>query len=322
MTSAPIAVIGGCGFIGSVLVERLLAQGRNVRIVDIAPSSRFGDLIVHADLRDASAIRQALCGCTAIVDLAAVWRDDVRPASRYYEVNVAGARNVAAAATANGIERVVFTSSVSVYPFIEGEIDETVPPGPLNDYGRSKLEAEGIWSAWHAGAPGRSLVIVRPTVVFGPGNTGNVYNLVRQIIERRFVMIGDGSNRKSISCVENVADFLAFCVDLPADRLVVNYADKPDLTMAELVADVNRLAGLSHASPLRVPYPLAAAVAMGLDHLGGWTGRSFRITAERVRKFCANTQYSSARARALAFAPTVPVREALRKLVHAEAHRS
>lgn len=317
-TAGTIAVIGGSGFIGTVLVERLLGQGQEVRIVDVAPSPRFDHLAVRADIRDPIAVRTALHGCRAIIDLAAVWRDDVRPASLYYEINVAGARNVSAAAAANGIDRAIFTSSVSVYPFLDQEIDETVSPAPLNDYGRSKLEAESIWLDWHASAPGRTLTIVRPTVVFGPGSTGNVHNLVAQIIERRFLMIGSGRNRKSISYVDNVARFLAFCLDVRSGCQIVNYADKPDLSMSELVDEIRRIAGMTPPSALRVPYSLAAAFAATLDRFGALSGHPFRITGERVRKFCANTQYSCERARSLGFEPSVSVTEGLARQVCAE----
>jgi nucleoside-diphosphate-sugar epimerase len=91
--------------------------------------------------------------------------------------------------------------------------------------------------------------------------------------------------------------------------------------MIELVGEVSRLAGLARPSSLRVPYPVAAGLALTLDRIAAWRGRSFRITAERVRKFCANTQYSSARARALAFEPRVPVTEGLARLVRAETAR-
>jgi GlcNAc-P-P-Und epimerase len=91
------------------------------------------------------------------------------------------------------------------------------PPGtneqgainPFNEYGRTKYEAECVYRDWQAQDPGnRALVIIRPTVVFGEQNRGNVYNLLRYLADGRFVMVGSGRNVKSMAYVENIAAFL------------------------------------------------------------------------------------------------------------------
>ena len=65
----------------------------------------------------------------------------------------------------------------------------------------------------------RSLVIIRPTVIFGEGNRGNVYNLFRQIADRRFLMFGDGENKKSMAYVGNVAEFICHLLE----RMLFSY---------------------------------------------------------------------------------------------------
>ena len=79
----------------------------------------------------------------------------------------------------------------------------------------------------------RSLVIIRPTAVFGEENRGNVYNLLKQINSKNFIMIGNGKNKKSIAYVRNVADFIIFSTKLNSGIHIYNYIDKPDLTMNE-----------------------------------------------------------------------------------------
>jgi nucleoside-diphosphate-sugar epimerase len=86
------------------------------------------------------------------------------------------------------IPGIVFTSSVAVYGFAAPDTDEQGPLIPFNDYGRTKREAEEIYRDWLAGGKQRMLTIVRPTVVFGPRNRGNVYNLLRQMASGRFAM--------------------------------------------------------------------------------------------------------------------------------------
>jgi len=313
-----IAVIGGSGFIGARLVARLRAAGHEVRIPDKQESRAHPELWRECDVRDRDALVEACRGCSWIYNLAAEHRDDVRPVSLYDEVNVDGARNTVAAAEANGIERLVFASSVAVYGFQEGAPDESCEPAPFNDYGRTKLLAEQVFDAWQREAPGRSLTIVRPTVVFGEGNRGNVYNLLRQIAEGPFVMIGDGRNRKSMAYVENVAAFLEFALQGGGGRQVYNYVDEPDYDMNSLVTAVRTALGQPARIGLRLPYGPTHFAAWAFDGLATLTGRSLPISRIRIQKFCSSSRFSAAKARAAGFEPPVALAEALRRTIARE----
>ena len=311
-----VGIIGGSGFIGTWLVEALRSQAYAVRIVDVGPSQRFPELLVRADVRERAALLDACRGCTTLYNLAAEHRDDVRPRERYREVNVQGAENTCAIAQDLGIERIVFTSSVAVYGLPEGEADESAPLRPFNDYGRTKLEAEAVFRRWAEQAPRRSLSIVRPTVVFGPGNRGNVYELLRQIASGRPVMIGDGSNRKSMAYVANVADFLVHALRFGPGVHVHNYVDKPDVDMRGLLDLVNQTLGKTGA--LRIPYAAGLAVGMGFDIAAQLTGRSFPINTVRVRKYAANTQFAAERALRSGFKPTYSLHDGLIETIRRE----
>ena len=229
-----IGVIGGSGFIGSALVRALWQAGHEVRIIDRAPSQAYPDAWIEADVRDREALHRACRGCDVLYNLAAEHRDDVRPVELYHHVNVVGAQHTCEVAERLGIERLIFTSTVAVYGMQEGEADETAATRPFNEYGRTKLEAEQVFRAWAERGTGRSLTIVRPTVVFGPDNRGNVYTLLEQIARGRAVVVGDGRNRKSMAYVENVAGVLVHVLTFGPGVHVCNYADKPDLDMNEL----------------------------------------------------------------------------------------
>ena len=202
-----ILVIGGTGFVGIELVRQLVAAGHSVRIAGIARDQSHPDLWMSCDVRDVDALRHVCADVDVIYNLAAVHRDDVRPRSLYEEVNVGGARNICRVATELSVRSIIFTSSVAVYGLPEGEVDETAECRPFNDYGRTKLAAEEVYRDWAKADPDRSLTIVRPTVVFGEGDRGNVYELMSQIALERFVMIDRDRNRKSMAYVENVVDF-------------------------------------------------------------------------------------------------------------------
>jgi GlcNAc-P-P-Und epimerase len=311
-----IGIIGGSGFIGRALVD-LLAAGQPVRIIDRAPATAAPAEVVRADVRDRRALTEATAGCTMLYNLAAEHRDDVRPRSRYDEVNVDGAANTVAAAEAHGIERIVFASSVAIYGDAEHELDESTPPRPFNDYGRTKLEAEGVFRAWATGAPGRSLTIVRPTVVFGPGNRGNVYELLAHVARGWGVVIGSGRNRKSMAYVKNVAGFLGHIREQGPGVQVYNYADKPDLDMNRLVEIVQAAFGRSRRVR-HIPYALGLVAGHGCDLVAALTRRSLPVSAVRVRKYCANTRFTNRRALETGFVPSHSLEDALLETIRHE----
>lgn len=319
MAISQINVIGGSGFIGTRLCRRLAAAGEHpFTIIDKRVSQAFPDRSVICDIRDLAGLRGVIVPGAPVIHLAAEHRDDVRPVSLYHDVNVEGTANVCRAASAAGVDTILFTSSVAVYGLARAGTAEDGHIAPFNEYGRTKWEAEGVLRRWAAENPAtRRLVIVRPTVVFGENNRGNVYNLLRQIASGRFVMIGGGRNHKSMAYVENVAAFLAHCLDGPPGVEVWNYVDSPDPSMNELVSTVRRLMGRSPGVGARMPYALGLTIGATFDLLAWVTGKSFAISLVRVKKFCAETSFTSNAART-GFAPPVTLVDALERTVRHE----
>lgn len=314
----PVLILGGSGFIGSRLAAVLTDKGIPIRIGDQNPSALFPIAWQHCDVRDRNTLRCLCQGVGTIVNLAAEHRDDVRPDSLYYETNVKGASEVCASARDAGISKIVFTSSVAVYGFHSRPVDETGSLVPFNSYGRTKLEAEGIYSAWAEEDPSRTLVVIRPTVVFGEGNRGNVYNLMHQIATGKFMMVGSGANRKSMAYVENVADFLLHILSLGSGTHIFNYVDGPDLDMNTLVALINRSLNRRSDQHGRVPRTVAMAGGFLLDGIARITGRKFPVSAIRVRKFCESTQFLANRLNDTGFHPRYSLEEALARTVRTE----
>ena len=310
-----IVVIGGSGFIGSRLIRRLRSKGATSIIIDKSPSVDFPQDVVTGDVRSVQQLRDAIPSGAVIVNLAAEHRDDVRPLNLYDEVNVDGARNICTVARVKGVQTIIFTSSVAVYGFAPIGTDETGEIRPFNDYGRTKHLAEQVFRGWQEESPSdRSLVIIRPTVVFGERNRGNVYNLLRQIASGRFLMVGDGRNRKSMAYVENVAAFIEHCLDLGPGVHLYNFIDKPDFSMNTLVSHVMRILGRSGTIGVRLPFPLAYLAGRCVDAVAAISGRRFAISAIRVRKFCSDSVYGTAVDKS-GFVSPVPLEEALRRTV-------
>jgi nucleoside-diphosphate-sugar epimerase len=305
-------VTGGSGFIGTALVDALLRAGHEARIYDIRPSDAFESHATRGDVRDVRRLTESMQGVDLVFHLAAEHRDDVRPVSLYYDVNVQGARNVVEAAEACGVDRIVFTSTVAVYGLEAGEANETTPTAPFNDYGRSKLQSEQVFQEWAARDANRTLAIVRPTVVFGENNRGNVFTLIDQIRRGRFVMVGDGSNRKSMCYVGNLVPFL--CRWLTVDGVsVTNYVDKPDLTAGELVRLIRAELGIDGRLPA-LPLWLGMAGGTAFDALALATRRRFPISRVRVKKFAASTQVSM-RESPSDFVPPFTLAQGIRRMI-------
>lgn len=313
-----VLVVGGSGFIGTRLIDALVERGHQVTNFDTAPARSPDVTDITGDVRDVKALIAASAGHAAIINLAAAHRDDVEPASLYTEINVDGARAVAEAATANNIATIVFTSSVAIYGLDKVNPTEDFEPDPFNEYGRTKLEAEKVFAAWAAADGSRSLAIIRPSVVFGEGNRGNVHTLANQVASGRFVQIGKGTNHKSMSYVGNVVEFLADCLSASPGMRVTNFADKPDLSTAELVALLRETLGKKRGSNVHLPLPLGIFAGYCFDALGKLTGKQFAISAIRIRKFAAETTVGTDRLIATGFTPRFSLTESLVRTLSTE----
>ncbi len=215
-----------------------------------------------------------------------------------------------------GVRRIVFTSSVAIYGFPEYEYDEDGPKHPFNDYGKSKLEAEAVYQEWLNAAPENRLQVVRPTAIFGEGNRGNIYNLFHQLARRRFLMIGNGKNKKSIAYVGNVAAFLKWYIEAdPAKYKVCNFIDKPDLDMYDLVALFEKDFRRKVTLPVTLPYWLGLLGGYGFDVLAWVLHRSLPISSIRIRKFCAQSIFSTRRLEETGFIPPFTIEEGIRRTI-------
>lgn len=290
-----VTILGGSGFIGTNLCHLLAERQIPFEIIDLIPSQKFPEQSKIADVRDKESLRATVSG-QVVVNLAAVHTDDVSDIREYYETNVTGAKNLAEICSDKGINKIVFTSSVAVYGFAKFQTNETGTINPFNAYGKSKYQAEEQLQAWQASNPiDRGLIVVRPTVVFGEGNRGNVYNLIRQISSGRFIMIGHGKNQKSMAYVQNVAAFLLTCVTTKTSHGIYNYVDTPDFDMNSLVKNVRKtMLGKDGVGP-RLPKWAGLFVGWVADLTAKITGRKLPISRIRVKKFTASTRFASAK---------------------------
>lgn len=307
---ARCVLLGGSGYIGSALARLLVRHGVSVRIADLAPSAVLPNAWTRTDVRDESAVSAVLQGAETLYLLAAEHGLEPRPVHRFEETNIGGARAVVAAARRTRLRRIIFTSTVAVYGQRREAATDDAPVAPTTAYGRTKLAAEQLLRAWANEDESRSLIIIRPTVVFGPGVRGQMRALFHRVARPEFQLIGAGENRKSFAHVENLAAFHAHATTLPPGTHLFNYTDGPDLTMREFAATIRSAVGLGPALPARArSAALARAAWQQLRAaLGGPTPE---WTVAQIRRFCDDSRFLSTRAAATGFSAPLTLAEGL-----------
>ncbi len=305
-----ILIIGGSGFVGTRLI-RICSNVFSVYNIDKRQSDFFPEITTIGDIRNVKQIANEIKKVKTVVLLAAEHRDDVSPVSLYYDVNVNGTKNVLEVMSNKGIKNIIFTSSVAVYGLNKPNPDENYPPDPFNHYGKSKLLAEKELIAWQKEDNSRSVTIIRPTVIFGENNRGNVYNLLKQIAAGRFRMVGKGINKKSMAYVGNVVEFIKYNIENQKPGVhIYNYIDKPDFNMNELVNQVEKSLGRKMPT-VRLPYWLGLVGGYSFDLLSFLTRKKYSVSSIRVKKFCATTQFDATKAHSSGFKAPFTLSEGL-----------
>jgi nucleoside-diphosphate-sugar epimerase len=286
-------VLGASGFVGTRLVRRLSRQGVAVAAVDIAPPRERLDGVdyITADVREPLGVQIGL-GAQTLFNLAAVHRTPGHPPHEYYDTNVLGAANATELAERCGIPLVVFTSSISVYGPSEAVVTEQSPLNPTSDYGRSKRMAEVVHRRWVEAQDGRRLVIVRPGVIFGPGERGNYTNLARALRGRMFAYPGRKDTVKSGGHVDELLRCIEFAIAKCEREVLFNFAFPDESTTEEIVSAFSRVAGYPSTHPTIPVAPMLAAAS--LFEAADAIGIKNPVHRERIMKLFQSTRVAPA----------------------------
>ncbi|MCX7983457.1 MAG: NAD(P)-dependent oxidoreductase [Bacteroidetes bacterium] len=309
-----ILVTGNIGFIGSYLTEKLIDKKYEVKGLDIAKSDSHNKILnqYYGSILDEAVVRDAMDGVDTVIHLAAEHKDFGVLEDDYMNVNVGGTKVLLKVASDYDVKKFIFFSSVAVYGDASDTTESTVP-NPSNTYGKSKLLAEQMIINWVQSNNKRTAIIIRPTVVFGPKSKANIFRLIKQVCDGKFVMIGNGSNRKSIAYVRNLIDATLFLLERCERGLhIFNYSDEPHYTTRELVNMIARLANKKEHK-YYIPLPLAISCGIVFDIMGKLTGIDFSITAARMKKFTKPTCHYANKIREFGFVPGYSIEEGLRE---------
>ena len=262
MTAAPILVTGGAGFIGSHLVDALLAKGHTVRVLDNLSTGKRSNLpldnprlqLLVGDVADAALVRQAVQGCVAVAHLAAVAsvQASVDDPVSTHQSNFIGTLNVCEAMREQGVRRVLFASSAAVYGQNgEGEaIAEDTPKAPLTPYAADKLASEhylDFYRRQHDLQP----VVFRFFNIFGPRqDPSSPYSGVISIFCERaqaglpISVFGDGEQTRDFFYVADLVRLLLQGLNMPDTPVgAVNVGLNQATSLNQLLAAIEQVLG-------------------------------------------------------------------------------
>ena len=278
------------GFHAALCFQRVAAD--KVILADIAPIRSEYSFdprrvqYVELDVRQPWESWMLPNGIDLIANFAAIHREPGHEIHEYYETNLPGAENVCAWAEKVGCKKIVFTSSIAPYGPTESVKTEESIPSPVSAYGGSKLAAEKIHIAWQRAGLGRNLVIVRPGVVFGPGEGGNVSRLVKATLKRYFMYMGNRATRKAGGYVKELVSSMVWAMTrMPdiGDVFLYNFTMQRPPTIEEYVETTCKVAGVKRFIP-SVPYALLLAISYVVDAVSRPFGIKQPISPVRIRK--------------------------------------
>jgi GlcNAc-P-P-Und epimerase len=322
-----VVIFGGTGFIGTHTAQRLLQEPcvEQVVLVDIGPprtephtaglqaalasgKARF----VHHDVRQPVPL-DALPRADLIFNFAAVHREPGHRPREYFETNLLGATHVCNYAAAVGCRHIVFASSISPYEVSEESKHEESLPVPETAYGASKLAAEKMHIAWQVAAPGRKLVIVRPGVVFGAGEGGNVTRMVRSLAKGYFVYMGNKATRKAGGYVKELGNVFLFVIDYQKRSCegvtLLNFSMQPPPMLSQYVDAVRKVCGIQRA-PLSLSRKLLVGISYPAEFVAGIFGIQQPISPTRIRKLYRSTNIEPRKLQELGYSYQYTLEEA------------
>lgn len=331
--SETVVLFGGTGFIGSHLAMHWLRENlaQKAILVDLNPPrsepwtaplqealqsgrAAFVRWDVRRPIPDSLLPRPG-----AIFNLAAVHREPGHIAREYFETNLKGAEHICAWAAAVDCGRMVFTSSIAPYGLSEELKDENSISVPDSPYGSSKLAAEKIHMAWQAGCRCRRLLILRPGVVFGPGEGGNVTRMIRSLVKGYFVYMGNRETRKAGVYVKELCRVVQFGLehqDRTKESLtLLNVSMDPPPTVETYVRAIQSVAGIRR-SPMNLPRSLLLGASYPIHTVATTLGIGQPISPVRVRKIFRSTSIDPGKLRELGYPWKYTLEESLQDWKH------
>ena len=296
MPSKTAVIIGGSGYIGRNLLTRLISDDifDDYVVMDIRPLEGFESEIkskrvvfCNADVREELPIitRRINREESWIFNFAAIHREPGHDFREYFDTNVPGANNVNEFAEKMNISNIFFTSSIAPYGKSSNQSTETSNLYPETGYGISKAFAEQIHQKWLAKKPdSRRLIIVRPSVIYGPHDPGNVYRMIKALKRGTFILPNGGNVIKAYGYIYGLIESILFTMYKKDESLIVyNYAEHPLAPLKEMTHIAKQKLGYSKQT-FSVPTSLLVFIARFIQVSSIILGKKSEIHPVRVKK--------------------------------------
>lgn len=284
-------VFGGAGYIGRNMVAEFLKSNifDEYIICDIQVSNEFKNekkvKFVKVDVRSPISLELGSIDLenSWIYNFAAIHREPGHDFKEYFDTNIPGANNVTEFARLSGIKNIYFTSSIAPYGKSVNKTNENTPLYPYTGYGISKALAEKIHTVWYSEDTSRKLIIVRPSVIFGPKDPGNVYRMIKALKKGTFVLPNGGLVIKAYGYVYGLIESMLFTMKHKDNHIIYNYAEHPLVPLNEMTEIVKR--EFSYEKPvLKVPVNVLVVVAILIRTGLKLVGKTTDIHPVRVKK--------------------------------------
>ena len=297
-------IFGGTGFIGTYFTLELILEKhyQKVYLFDLAPvcEKRFLSLLkpyidkvqviyLFCDVRKSIAeqVKFDESEISLIANFAAVHREPGHEAEEYYETNLLGAENVCTWADQVKCKNIIFTSSIAPYGPSESPKTENSIPVPVSAYGGSKLAAEKIHIAWQReDKENKRLTIVRPGVVFGAGEGGNVSRLIKAVLGRYFFYMGNKHTRKAGTYVKELCRAMCWVHESRKDQSNIrlfNMSMNPGPSMEEYVNTICEVADVKRFVP-SVPFIMLYPASFLIEAVAQIVRINQPISPVRIKK--------------------------------------
>ncbi len=295
-------IFGGSGFIGTHLIKMLkescVKQSDKIYDLDIVMPGEEGvvpgivDKIdgvnyIRLDVRNKINFDFEYTVDDIIFNLAAVHRTPGHPDKEYFETNILGAENVTEFAERYNIKKILFTSSIAPYGAAEELKRESTLPTPNTPYGISKLVAEKIHEKWQVKNSDRELTIVRPGIVYGKGEHGNMTRLYKGQKKHYFFYAGRRDTIKACIYVKELVNFMKYrMIDNTFKGTdVFNCTFEPAYNIQQICETMQKATNIKRTIPLIPSWILIPAAHI----LGPIGGKKIGIHPARVKKLMIST---------------------------------
>jgi nucleoside-diphosphate-sugar epimerase len=319
-----ILVTGGTGFIGSYLVDTLVSKGEDVRVLVRKTSKveRFENLgvdLVYGDITDKNTLKGIVRDVDVVYHLAAMGHvSAISDAAyrRFREINVSGTKNMAEECSNHLISKFIHFSSTAAMGLIEKPIvDESTPCRPSTPYQKSKYDSEKMILNYQR-ARNLPAVIIRPSMVYGPGGKSSEFLKICRIIKKGiFPQIGGGKNLTPIVHVDDVVRAAILAVDggIPGETYLITSEKSYELgVIAKLIADQLDVKRVNY----RMPVSIAMSGAFIIELLASIFNFSPIITRQNIKSTITDRVFSIDKAkRELEYKPRVSLEDGIKRTV-------